>query len=626
MRFTHFLHLLMLLSAIATGSLAFSAENNSTYHEAVHVRFDGKTLIAPEVVLIEPSAYKEFALAIELNDDFKYLTAHDGKMTKLKDAVIRSSEMMRTTLVCDQPIYFNRQSTRSLQINIRKTRPGNPTLILLSPKTKACGLVVRYGKLESKITLKTSANAFAFLNQLNQKTNECTQIKSEAKNSVLNAFASFNNEQTTCTYPIRSVQNLENKIDGLQGKMTALLGQPLSKEFLALKDPYAALDFSKAPQLDAILLSALVFRADYSGVLIARAMEYHAARGTQVRILVADVISLIKDKALFDRMMSTSANIKVQLYEWNKVKGAGSGSILSEFHRTVHSKLFITLSATDRKLDTVIHGGRNVHDGFALGTSVSSKDTLDPYVIYGAGGDESWASWRDFEVKIQEPDFVEAVAQHFLHLWNRDARTNVIAPIQKTTSANVLEESNFPYAMAKHMMSVPFQDGYRLEKLYVKMIDSAREEIVITTPYLRPPKPVFEALLRATQRGVKLKIITRIDLQGDTFDDLLEEVNKSSINSLFDKSDVYEYTVKGEILHSKLTIIDRKLSFVSSVNLNHRSYLHDIEDGMLIYSPAYTAKLLAVVKTYESSVRLVTEKVKTVWWRKLIVDALKDVF
>ena len=481
------------------------------YSEPVHIRLDGKTLIAPSTILIQPSQFDRYALSIQFTDDFKVLAAHDSWKDKLKDKIISSDDSLLSSLVCDQAFLFKGVRQPKTVFKLMKTRPGNATQFILSPQTTACELTLRHGKLSQKVQLRAAPASFAYLNSISTEAQSCIQIERQGKNALLDAFSSINNGQTTCTYPLQSIENLENKIDGLQGKMATLLGEQLSPEFLALKNAYAPLDFSKAPKLDAILISALVFRADYSGVLISRALEYHAKRGTQVRILISDVISLIKDKALFDRLMTSSPNIKVQLYEWNDVSGAGEGTFVSPLHRVMHSKLFITLSKTDRSLNTLIHGGRNIHDGFALKKAVQNNNKLLPYVNYGDNLDESWASWRDFELKIQEPNFVDAVAEHFMHLWNRDAKINAVAPLKKIETTQKLNE-------------------------------------------------------------------------------------------------------------------DHTLSFVSSVNLNHRSFIHDIEDGILIYSPAYTHKLLDVVASYGDSTRLVTHAVKTVWWRKMVVDVLKDEF
>lgn len=647
--------------ALTLLSLASSAAEplfSTRYDEAVHIRKLPNGILAPETISINPTRHLEYRLAFEYSDDYEALAQQSGIQGRVRDLLLPAKSYLEGQLSCDFPFTTpTGKRAKTAMMRIPKRLPGSPIRVLIHPQTRKCTLTklstfevskeaVQFSPVKNKIDFETLPSESNLLSQLETQAIRCRPIKLQADRAqdthLIEAFNAIDHGQTTCAHPIRSIDLLEHKIDGLQGKMELLLGQPLSHDFLNQKDPFAELDFSKAPHLDAILISYLVFRADFTGTLIARALEHHARQGTQVRILVSSVISLTKDKALFDRLMAVSPNIKIQQFAWSNVRGSGDGSPLSQLHRTNHTKLFMTLSRTQPELNAVIHGGRNIHDGFALGTSVkfspranfqnrvsesthASSTLAWPYVEYGDDLDESWASWRDFEFKIQDTAMVYRIAEHFLRLWNRDVVTGRVPEVSKSLSP---QQQRVPKetSLAKHIVSVPYQDGYLLKDLYVKLIDSARSEILITSPYLRPPREIVEALDRAVQRGVDLKIITRIDLQGDTADDFLEEVNKTTINRLFDRAQIFEYTVPGEILHSKLMIIDRKLSFVSSVNLNHRSFLHDLEDGILIYGPEFSESLLRVVADYQSSVRRVDAKVPTVWWRKVIVDLAKGVF
>ena len=85
---------------------------------------------------------------------------------------------------------------------------------------------------------------------------------------------------------------LGDALDAFNAKVEALTGARLSQARSMRATRLAPIDFSHAPQLDYIWLSYLNLRADYSGYMISRMLEYHAARGATVRIVVTDALML----------------------------------------------------------------------------------------------------------------------------------------------------------------------------------------------------------------------------------------------------------------------------------------------------------------------------------------------
>jgi phosphatidylserine/phosphatidylglycerophosphate/cardiolipin synthase-like enzyme len=158
------------------------------------------------------------------------------------------------------------------------------------------------------------------------------------------------------------------------------------------------------------------------------------------------------------------------------------------------------------------------------------------------------------------------------------------------------------------------------------MIDSAEKSVRLSTPYFRPTKIIGEAMERAVKRGVDVSLITRIDLSGDTAAIILGEVNKAGINQFLNKIKVFEYTEPAVILHSKIVLIDGKYSFIGSVNLNKRSFVHDTENGIMIYDQAFNQKMNSIMDTYKLTSREVTEKQKIALWKKAIIGIFDEEF
>lgn len=430
----------------------------------------------------------------------------------------------------------------------------------------------------------------------------------------------------TCVEELTDIQSLEEPIDGLKAKAETLLGQELSEDFLKTMNPNGPLDFSKAPKLNTILISYLVFRHDFYGTLIARLSKWHADHGTQVRILMSDVIANDKDRIMLHGLVESSNNIKVQEFRYNS-DGGSLGDHLSEYHRTMHVKLLITLS--DNPFDNVVYvGGRNIHDGFVFMTT-PDHSAYPELIQYGSGKDkdEGYAPWRDYEMRIRSKPFAEQVASHYLTLWQRDSETFYVRSINKNIVSKTKVDPKYfdrdeNSALVRHFISIPYKDDEALEKFYIDIFDSAQKSIRLSTPYFRPNKKLGEAFSRAVARGVEVSLITRIDLSGDTAAIILSEVNKAGINQFLNKIKIYEYTEPGVILHSKIVLVDDKISYIGSVNLNRRSFIHDTENAIMIYNPAYNKKMNEILDVYRKQTREVTEKQKIAFWKKVVIGLL----
>lgn len=431
-------------------------------------------------------------------------------------------------------------------------------------------------------------------------------------------FLSSEFDEMTCPQIAPSLKTLENPLSGLKEKMRLLLGYVPDQQFFEKGDPYANLDFSGAPQLDEIYISYLVFRRDFYGTILQRLLEFHAGRGTLIRILVADVISLDKDKEMFREMTSKFTNIKIQEYRWQLQEFFTIKDFFDTYHRTNHVKIFATYSKRSPELNAVMLGGRNIHDAFAFKTAVNLKK-YPKLVQYRE--DENFIHWRDLETLIQDPDITESVIGHFMTLWEMDSRTF----LQRSLSVNIPTEGrvhsdyfNSKNALFRHFISFPFKDSYSLEQFYVNMFDAAERKILLSTPYFHLTQRIADSLKRAIERGVKITLVTRLDLKGDTFDKVISDVNKKAVNEYYSLIDIYEYTEHEVILHTKAVLIDDELTFTGAVNLNRRSFLHDTENGMLVYSRDYHKKLESLIQDYLKSSRKIQSEQKVRWLNKLI--------
>lgn len=536
-------------------------------------------------------------------------------------------------LSCDGPFKLKRTfSNKSFKANqtasfkfYDQSYNGDQVYLEIDQDVKSCQLVLKSEKGAPlySVKMRDTEDPYASLHTL---VEACILPRTQSISGIEKFFLTDAYDSMTCPATVPAVVNMPEAIDSLKDKAKILLGQELPQKFLDARDPLAPLDFSKAPHFDTIYVSYLVFRADFFGTFIGRLLEYHAARGTKVKILVAGVITLDKDEKMLRKMVAKNPNIELQELKYKTQPNDFIKGKFSALHRSMHVKLFITLSKTQPQLNVTYIGGRNIHDGFIF---KQAFDYPNPDMVNYVKGDESFVHWRDFEFKVTSQDFAEKVSAHFLTLWDRDYKTMHTRDINlNLISSREVSSSYFRQdkPLVRHVMSIPYKDDHLLEKFYVEMLDSAKRNIKISTPYFRPTKPISEALQRAAARGVEVTVITRLDLKGDTVDWLLSEANRPEINKVRNAMQIYEYTEPKVILHSKIVLIDDVFAFLGSVNWNKRSFIHDMENGVMIYGADYNKEMTAIYDQYKDDSKLVDAKLSRNYLKAFILGIFDTAF
>lgn len=487
--------------------------------------------------------------------------------------------------------------------------------VTLPVETETC--VVRAG--EREVQLIKDEVAFPRLKVFHRLVEDC-RYSAEGDTNV---FLSNNYPMMTCAHPAGEIEILSDSDLGLLAKMEALLGYRPSKDFITNNDPYAPLDFSRAPRLDAIFVSTLLYRHDFTGTVIGRLLKFHAERGTIVNIIGTGYMHEEKDKALLKELSQVrNGNVRVQEFKYIEASLLGKLRLFTNYLRDMHVKMFVTLSHEQPENNILITGGRNIHDGFVF----SEKPDFSKFPELDQAPEGAWAYWNDLEIKVQSKELAESVYAHLLKLWNREVRGQVTQNASVATTkidASGILTSSAP--MMRHFLSLPYNDNHALETLYVEMIDKARSSIKLSSPYLRPTKAIMAAFERAIARKVDITIQTRINLAGDTQAWLYEETNKAAINSLFERVHLYEWT-ESSILHTKMILVDGKFAFFGSVNLSRRSFIQDVENGLVIHDETFVGRLTDTFEGYNQRSRKIEEKQKRKFWASVIVGITQNQF
>ncbi|WP_167480879.1 phospholipase D-like domain-containing protein [Mesorhizobium waimense] len=497
--------------------------------------------------------------------------------------------------------------------------PASDTLISLFPDEtlNRCDLNIRSSLAPAGAPLtilreETADPALAALDSLYQRCPEPDPARLRELDRVFYASRWLSQ---TCAMPLRQPRLLRKSRDGFNAKVEALLGARLPDSAFDKGDPELPLDFSHAPRLKLIYLSSLEFKADFSGRIIERLIRHHAALGTKVRIMVTDVLEREKDDAMLHRLAAEFPNVELQEYRWRADQGAPIDEQLSQLHKTHHVKMLATL-AEDPGRSRVIIGGRNIHDGFLFHKPVdlSRYPQLQQYGKTDGFSLNYYSNWSDFDIEIADRATVKTLAAHLSTLWLHDADTNISRPF----SIPVRSRGRQPSGVARHFISVPYEDGHALENYFVELIDTAEHHIQIVNPYLNLTPKLALAFDRALARGVKIDIVGRIDLKGDIGGKFLTALNKLFVEKYGDRIDIREFKAPDVVLHSKIMMIDERLVTISSVNLNNRSFFHDSENGMTVLDPAFYRRMKPVYDDYLSHSNPVSTKVTIPWAYRLL--------
>ncbi len=126
----------------------------------------------------------------------------------------------------------------------------------------------------------------------------------------------------------------------------------------------------------------------------------------------------------------------------------------------------------------------------------------------------------------------------------------------------------------------------RARNHHLRRIKNARERIWLATPYFVPIRSVARALMDRAKRGVDVRIM--VPEENDVF--IMHWLSLPLLQNLT-KRGVKVYIYKPRFAHQKLIIADEWMA-VGSTNLNHRSFLHDLEMDVVITHDENKKKLV----------------------------------
>jgi cardiolipin synthase len=134
--------------------------------------------------------------------------------------------------------------------------------------------------------------------------------------------------------------------------------------------------------------------------------------------------------------------------------------------------------------------------------------------------------------------------------------------------------------------SGPDSEHEQIKLTYLKMINLAKKEILIQTPYYIPDAPIHEALKLALLSGVKVRM--QIPNKPDHI--LVYWATYSFAAELLEYGAIIE-TYENGFIHAKTMIIDGGIASVGSANIDVRSFKLDFEVNTIVYDAEFAEEL-----------------------------------
>ncbi|RHW40228.1 cardiolipin synthase [Neobacillus notoginsengisoli] len=273
-----------------------------------------------------------------------------------------------------------------------------------------------------------------------------------------------------------------------------------------------------------------------------------AKAGVEVRMLV----DWIGSKALTKDTAASLKQAGIQLAFSNKLK---------------LPFLFYTLQARNHRKITVIDGATGYLGGYNVGNE---------YI----GGNPKLSPWRDYHLKITG-ESVQDLQEVFLTDW-KDAYGEDLRRLPFYFCKRGVGD-------AEHQL-LPTA-GFMLEETCLELLKSARQKIVIGTPYFIPSKKLFAELIACLGRGVELSII----VPGIADHPLVKEASFRYLRPLIRKgARIYQYMYG--FYHAKTILIDDTVCDIGSANFDKRSLFLNSEINCYMYSQESIVEAAAIIE------------------------------
>jgi cardiolipin synthase C len=347
-----------------------------------------------------------------------------------------------------------------------------------------------------------------------------------------------------------------------------------------------------------------IIHEDESSRTLLHHVRLAADRGVRVRVLVDDLNTAGEDRRFMH--LSSHANVEVRLFNpftagrfstWTRF--IASATDIRRINHRMHNKLFVADNAL------AITGGRNIGDAYF---------TLDPH-----------SNFVDLDVVAAGP-IVPELSTSFDEFWN----SKYAIPIGSVASAVDNEGAATPLVEAETSVNANWLehelDAHNVQLIWVPatvladqpakiasetspeeevtiandltaLMKTANQELIIMSPYFIPGKQGVALISDLVARGVRVRILTNSLASTDS---PLVDIGYARYRVPLLKLGIelremrpklgqkharfHPFRSSNASLHAKALVIDQKIVFIGSLNMDERSAKTNSEMGLVISS------------------------------------------
>jgi putative cardiolipin synthase len=366
-------------------------------------------------------------------------------------------------------------------------------------------------------------------------------------------------------------------------------------------------------------LQYYIFHGNITAKLVVDRLLAAADRGVRIRLLIDDWNIQGKDFIL--AMIDMHPSIEVRIF--NPIGGFRSSYLSRPFHylfgekrikNRMHNKAFVVDNTV------AIVGGRNIGDEYFQADQEVNFEDVDLMAIgpiakeVSVGFDEYWNHELAIPIRafVSREPAAKDVQKAQLDLdQHREAMkaTEYGRRLKESDLLNRLRAGHLPLVWGQGEVlydrpgrvnaSGPPDRSNSMGPRLREIIDGAQSEALIISPYFVPREGGVRLFARMRERGVKVKVLTNSLASNDVaivhggYARYRKDLLKLGVD-LFELKPVSGQKGEkdhgrlggssGAALHAKTFILDRKVLFVGTFNLDPRSVWYDTQNGISVQS------------------------------------------
>lgn len=307
------------------------------------------------------------------------------------------------------------------------------------------------------------------------------------------------------------------------------------------EDAFAAMLEAIAHAEQTVHLEIYIWRADQTGTHFRDALLERARAGIRVRVIYDALGSYSLEESFFKPLRAAGATVLpyAPLVPWRRNFG---------LNRRDHQKILVV---DDR---VAFAGGLNL---------------TDQYISVEAGGE----GWYDTHARL-EGLAVRDLAMLFRRTWIKSGGERYEEP---GPAKPALPDGAESVPAVQVFSNVWMRSRSHMRQAYLRAIKRSERTISIMNAYFIPDRGLRKAFARAASRGVNVRVIvpSRSDVPtvGYATRRLYTRLLKSGVR-------IFEWP--GAMMHAKTGVIDGIWSTIGSYNLDRRSFLHNLEVGLIV--------------------------------------------